>query len=353
MRSRVITERHVGTVTENADPEFRGRLRVRCDTLLATGQEFPFWIEPSPIALAGQADGTTDAGVWYLPTAGTPVLLHVTVGHELDEVPGETAIAGPEVRWSPAALTDFDSFPSILLTNYPERRGWTTPRGSAWFFDDTEGAEVFAAYVGSLDIANDIGGALAMGRIGAVPEFGDFGGPDFEGLFAGAPGAGGGLNGMALGTGFEGHEGIAALVDDRGYALGVGNAGGTPNELLGGWIKVEDGVRDRIMVIGEVPAWPFDGIVLTDLATGETFAMESGGNIHLFGSANLHLNDQAETAQGVARINDTVGPDTGMSTWITQVAAVCNSLVPGSVTPAFPTDFGVITGGSATVKAGG
>jgi len=284
MRSRVITERHVGTVTDNADPEFRGRLKVRCDTLLATGQEFPFWIEPSPIALAGQADGTTDAGVWYLPTAGTPVVLHVTVGHELDEVPGETAVAGPEVRWSPSTLTDLDSFPTPLLTNYPERRGWVTPRGSGFFFDDTDEAEVFAVAV---DEGDGVNVALAIGAIGAAPEF-----PDYAGA--------------------------------RGILAGDLTPGASAFLFLG-----------------------------SDYAAGEA-VLETESGVQVRGSgANLHLNDSAGTAQGVARINDTVGPDTGMSTWMTQVATAINTLVPGSVSPAFPADFGVITGGSATVKAGG
>lgn len=273
MSTGTIQERHIALVLDVDDPEVRGRVTVRCDTLLGDGQQLPFWVEPDPVALGGQSDGSVDAGVWFFPTPGMQVELVVTIGHERDQTPGQASMDAPSVRWRPARLTDLDSIPETMKTNYPDRRGWTTPAGHYWLFDDSPGGRLYLA--GQMDDAGDLARALAMGALDAGE--------------------------------------LAA-------------AGLTPGLI---------------------------GFLLWEKAGGSMLLLESGGDALLTAAVNLHLNDPTKTAQGVARINDAVSAAVGMAVWMGQVAAACNTLLPGSVAPVTPADFGTISAGSATVKAGG
>ncbi len=66
------------------------------------------------------------------------------------------------------------------------------------------------------------------------------------------------------------------------------------------------------------------------------------------GGANIVLNGGT---LDVARKTDAVSPSADMTTWMGQVAAAVNGLVPGAVAPPAPVSFATITGGAATVKA--
>lgn len=57
-------------------------------------------------------------------------------------------------------------------------------------------------------------------------------------------------------------------------------------------------------------------------------------------------------AIAVVRNQDNVTPTAAMILWMSQVAAVCNALVPGSVTPAAPPDFAKAVASSTKVRAG-
>lgn len=130
-------ETHYGVVTDNDDEEKRGRLKVKCQTLVGFEQELPKWIEP-----AGAIFATAKGGELYLPEKQSVVLLDVTVTDDLDQIPGERFLANPSIRWRYAPYTSKTGkqpLPEIFITNYPDRRGIVTPGGHSLIFDDKAG----------------------------------------------------------------------------------------------------------------------------------------------------------------------------------------------------------------------
>lgn len=139
-----IREAFPAIVVDNEDEEKRGRLKVACAHLMGvdaeTGEakEYPFWVEPAGWMLSGDGSKTT-AGCIDIPTPGTVVTLEVTTGNTRDRVPGESFVANPSPVWFAPRLIGRDEFPGTLATNYPNRRGWTTPSGHELVFDDSDG----------------------------------------------------------------------------------------------------------------------------------------------------------------------------------------------------------------------
>lgn len=126
------------------------------------------------------------------------------------------------------------------------------------------------------------------------------------------------------------------------------------------FFREQDPPGDPYYLAGDIPASPFgaaavrgwvapDGSKVTyDADTGELDVQHQSG-------ARVLLNDAGEVTinagtKGAARTDDAVGAAPTMNTWIGKVQAVVVALDPTTV---LPTDFGTITGGSATVKVGG
>lgn len=132
-----MIEKFIAKVDANNDPEFRARIRVVCPDFTGDPEAvLPDWIEP-----------VLDWGWFLIPDVDELVEIEVVTGTAEDEVPGQSAMMDPHIRWrgkryyhegEEAPTPVHDDFKS---TNYGKRRGFATPAGHILLFDDTEGAE--------------------------------------------------------------------------------------------------------------------------------------------------------------------------------------------------------------------
>jgi hypothetical protein len=128
---------HKGIVSRNNDPEKRGRIRVKSQTLAGANVELPFWVEPCfPFTSA------KSAGWFAVPDVGSVVELEVVISSPTDETFGESFIAHPDVHYRAGLYSAANPPPPELLVNYPRRRGMKTAAGHLLVFDDTKGKEL-------------------------------------------------------------------------------------------------------------------------------------------------------------------------------------------------------------------
>lgn len=92
-------------VTNNDDPERRGRVKVRCRALVHS-DEIDEWIEP---VLASSGNKT---GVFMVPQAGDPVEIEFSSSSHSDDVRGLSFLANPDWRYRAACWTSMDQVPS-------------------------------------------------------------------------------------------------------------------------------------------------------------------------------------------------------------------------------------------------
>lgn len=115
---------HVGSVTDNNDPEKRGRVKFKCETLLGD-QEHPEWADPIGIGIGG------GAGILVVPEVGAPIEV------EVDDADSEYT-----PRYRGGTFTDNQAVPDELKEGYPKRRGIKTPGETVILIDDTPGSEM-------------------------------------------------------------------------------------------------------------------------------------------------------------------------------------------------------------------
>lgn len=131
-------ERYIARVTGNEDPDKRGRIKVVCPDLTGYEEvELPDWVDP-----------LLDWSWWLIPDIDELVEIEVLVSADEDELPFQSAIFDPVVRWRGkryygGADTEAPRPVPDLMTesNYPKRRGLFTPNGHALMLDDTVGDE--------------------------------------------------------------------------------------------------------------------------------------------------------------------------------------------------------------------
>lgn len=144
-----LQETHYALVTDNNDPEKRGRLLVKSQSLTGADFQLPDWVEPGGAAYASTKNGAT----LFVPAIGSTVELVADVHDtEFDDMPNERFLQNPSIKWRPATLTAADGpmpLPADLATNYPERRGIITPAGHQLIFDDTSGELIVKSKAGS------------------------------------------------------------------------------------------------------------------------------------------------------------------------------------------------------------
>jgi len=134
----INTSTYLATVTFNNDPEQLGRIRVACAGLLGDEEsEIPIDIEP-----------IHDWGWFYIPDIGETVEIEVTEGASDDEQNGQISIDNIDIKWRSARVygnTETDTPTPIneefTSSNYGKRRGFATPTGHVFMFDDKEGSE--------------------------------------------------------------------------------------------------------------------------------------------------------------------------------------------------------------------
>lgn len=214
------TEVHDGRVTDNNDPEKKGRLKVASQGLLGAGLSLPMWIPPENQWFAS-AGG---AGALFLPAVESSVELIVhTTDSGLDERPGERFLDNPDIRWRPAQFTSSagaNPLPAALAgDNYPNVRGWVTVSGHVFTFDDTPGAErvqLIHANGGTFfDVAPD-GSILILTAGGALLWLRN---DDTKGVF---------------------------LIDPAGNSVSLDATGTSLISRWGQWITMKDGAVDLV-----------------------------------------------------------------------------------------------------------
>lgn len=138
----VITERYEAIVSSIEDTDKRGQIEVICPALMGD-YETP---------LPQLADPAPDWGWFYIPDVGEQVEIEVVVSSDRDESFGQAALEALAPVWrskrfySLAELED-DADGSVprpihddfKATNYGKRRGFCTPWGHVFLFDDTDG----------------------------------------------------------------------------------------------------------------------------------------------------------------------------------------------------------------------
>lgn len=146
---RVNIEVFSAIVTNTDDPEKEGRIKAVCYGITGDSvTELPFWIRPK-----------LDWGWFYIPDIGEEIELETITEDDLDsKFLYKSFFEEHEVHWlgkrfesskggqqvdevneTPTVARPVDF--AILSKNYGKRRGFYTPRGHVFYFDDTEGDE--------------------------------------------------------------------------------------------------------------------------------------------------------------------------------------------------------------------
>lgn len=134
----IIEETHTATVTAIDDPKQRLRIRCSCVGLLGGEDgELPMWVEPE-----------LQWGWVVVPDVGEIVEIVMTVSGDTDDSFAQTSLENPDIRWRGIRHWSDDQdgdqprpVPDAFKINYGKRRGFATPAGHVFVFDDTPGAE--------------------------------------------------------------------------------------------------------------------------------------------------------------------------------------------------------------------
>jgi hypothetical protein len=114
-------------VSDVDDPKKLGRVKVVIPEVTDTAEHAEWaWPECAPTG-AGAVDGNAYASL-FIPPSGAWVWVEFLDGDR------------DQLVWKPGWIGD-DELPDELKTNYPNRRGWKTPSGHLFLFDDTGDAD--------------------------------------------------------------------------------------------------------------------------------------------------------------------------------------------------------------------
>lgn len=291
-------EKYVAIVDANNDPEFRGRIRIRCADL--TG-------DPD-VVLPGWAEPVFDWGWFAIPDVDEFVEIEVITGSTEDEVPGQSMILNPQITWRAKRYyhtggdTETPIHEDFTSGNYGKRRGFATPAGHILLFDDTEGQERVQLTWHQIESSEDKFSYLALDPDGSI------------------------IIGNKKGSliYLDAKNGAITLNDEHGNIISSDSEGVRLIDKFSNIIDMKDGA---ILLMGK------GGVTLNC----KTAALKAG-SVELGRTATL----------GVARLTDLVVAGASMATWIANVVAALGTL--GQVVVP-PTDFGVISTASTVAKA--
>lgn len=143
-------EIHIGIVTDNDDPDKRGRLTVECPTIVSG--DVLEWVEP----IFSFVDSSKTAGSFFVPNIGSQVEVEI-------EAEEDSQINGLEAKWR-CSLYPYGTVPEEFTENYPQRRGWKTSAGHVFYFDDTDDSITFQyTHPSGTEIKVDNDGNITLG----------------------------------------------------------------------------------------------------------------------------------------------------------------------------------------------
>lgn len=138
--SHTTIESYSARVTANDDPEKRGRIRITCVGLLGDDEtDLPMWVEPS-----------LTWGWFFVPDVGEIIEIECVTGSAQDESQGQMSLDNLDIRWKGVRYYNEDEdvpteiHPKFSEKNYGKRRGFATPLGHVFVFDDTKGDSTIA-----------------------------------------------------------------------------------------------------------------------------------------------------------------------------------------------------------------
>jgi hypothetical protein len=133
-------EKYEATVTNIDDPDMLGRIKVACVGLMGDEEtEIPQWVEPN-----------LQWGWFVVPDVGEMVEIEEKESPDHDDSFGQSSIENMDLRWTGRRTWTSEStdqknvatpIPEEFKNNYPKRRGFKTPNGHLFFFDDTDGLQ--------------------------------------------------------------------------------------------------------------------------------------------------------------------------------------------------------------------
>lgn len=134
----IRTATYPAVVTFNKDPKKQGAIRVACVGLLGDDDvEVPVDVLP-----------VHTWGWFYVPDIGELVEIECVEGSSEDEQHGQASIDNLDLKWRSARYYGNEEGdvptpinPAFTSKNYGKRRGFATPAGHVFMFDDTEGQE--------------------------------------------------------------------------------------------------------------------------------------------------------------------------------------------------------------------
>jgi hypothetical protein len=134
----LYTATYPAKVTFNKDPKKRGAIRVACVGIIGDDEtEIPLDVLP-----------VHDWGWFFVPDIGELVEIECIEGSSEDEQNGQASIDNLDLKWRSARHygNDEGETPTPINAaftskNYGKRRGFATPAGHVFMFDDTEGQE--------------------------------------------------------------------------------------------------------------------------------------------------------------------------------------------------------------------
>jgi hypothetical protein len=127
-----MIERYDATVTNNGEERKDGYIKVTCVGLLGDeDSEVPHWVRP-----------VNDWGWFYVPNVDDIVEIEVETSSDRDEVEGQFSIDNLDVQWRTKRIYgESTPIPADFTDEaYGKRRGFATPLGHIFLFDDTPDA---------------------------------------------------------------------------------------------------------------------------------------------------------------------------------------------------------------------
>lgn len=167
----LYTATYPAKVTFNKDPKKRGAIRVACIGIIGDDEtEIPLDVLP-----------VHAWGWFFVPDIGEIVEIECIEGSSEDEQHGQASIDNLDLKWRSARHYGNDEGdtptpinPAFTSKNYGKRRGFATPAGHIFMFDDTEGQEEItlswkdgSAFItfdpkGTITLQNKAGASIVM-----------------------------------------------------------------------------------------------------------------------------------------------------------------------------------------------